>query len=383
MGKERQQNESERAAEIAAELQKRGLITVKNGVIVSVDQVKKNFHPVTSISAADLLKKEIPPIEWLIDEIMPLGLGILGAPSKYFKSYMALDICVKICKGERFLGFNCQKRGCLYLDLESTERRPKNRLEQILNGEKPPDDLHIITAKEHPGRIGEGLEEQIAYQLETFPSIKLIVIDVFQLVRKQAKRTQSGYDRDYEDMNLLKKIVAQHDVGILLIHHTRKMKDPSDVFNELGGSTGIMGAVDFAWVIGKEMRGSKDATLNITGRDLESRNLKIQFNKSIYQWEYIGTVEEVERQKEVDQYHNSNITKTIKTLLKSNNGQWEGTASDIKSASGYVGHIIYEDTRAIGKFISKCEHLFYFDKITFEYKRTGKERKRKYVFKWS
>ena len=344
-------------------------------------RAKASFHPVTSINAADLLKMDIPPIEWLINEIMPLGLGILGAPSKYYKSYMALDICVKICKGGKFLGFDCPKRGCLYLDLESTERRPRDRLKQVLNGEEAPDNLHIITGKESPGRLGEGLEEQLAHQLKEFPDIKLIVIDVFQLVRKPAKRMQSGYDRDYEDINALKAIISKYNVGILLIHHTRKMKDPYDVFNELGGSVGIMGGVDFAWVITKEKRDSKDAALNITGRDLESRNLKIQFNTSIYQWEYIGTVEEVERQKEVDQYHNSNITKTIKKLLESNNGEWEGTVSDIKKASGYVGHSIYEDAGAIGRFINRNEHLFYFDKITFEYKQVGKKRKRMYMFK--
>ena len=342
-------------------------------------RIQKFFRPVTSINAIDLLKMDIPPIEWLIEEIMPIGLGILGAPSKYYKSYMALDICIKICKGGKFLGFNCPIDIRIDLDLESTERRPRDRLKQILNGEEAPDNLHIITGKESPGRLGEGLEEQIAYQLETFSDIKLIVIDVFQLIRKPAKRSQSGYDRDYEDIKALKNIIAKYNVGILLIHHTRKMKDPSDVFNELSGSVGIMGGVDFAWVITKDNRDSKDAALNITGRDLESRNLKIQFNTSIYQWEYIGTVEEVERQKEVDEYHNSNITKTIKSLLKSNQGQWEGDSSDIKKASAYVGHSIYEDVRVIGKFIKKNKHLFFFDGIEFEYKK-GTAGKRRYNF---
>lgn len=32
------------------------------------------------------------PIDWLVDKILPVGLSILGAPSKYYKSYMALQI---------------------------------------------------------------------------------------------------------------------------------------------------------------------------------------------------------------------------------------------------------------------------------------------------
>lgn len=81
----------------------------------------------------------------------------------------------------------------------------------------------------------------------------------------------------YEDFRALKQIVDKHDVGVMLIHHTRKMKDPSDVFNELSGSTGMLGAQDCAWLISKKDRFDDEATLHITGRDLESRNLKVRF----------------------------------------------------------------------------------------------------------
>ena len=230
------------------------------------------------------------PIDWLVDKILPVGLSILGAPSKYYKSYMALGLCVAICQGAKFLGFDCTKHDCLYFDLESTKRRPKNRLDQIVGTRtKKPDNLHIITGDQSPGRIGEGFEEQVEYQLQKYPNIKLIVIDVFQLIRQPAKRNQTGYDRDYEDFRALKQIVDKHDIGVLLIHHTRKMKDPSDVFNELSGSTGMLGAQDCAWLISKKDRSDNEATLHITGRDLDNRDLKIEFDKKFFQWRYIGT----------------------------------------------------------------------------------------------
>lgn len=205
------------------------------------------------------------PIDWLVDKILPVGLSILGAPSKYYKSYMALGLCVAICQGAKFLGFDCTKHDCLYFDLESTKRRPKNRLDQIVGtGTKKPDNLHIITGDQSPGRIGEGFEEQVEYQLQKYPNIKLIVIDVFQLIRQPAKRNQTGYDRDYEDFRALKQIVDKHDIGVLLIHHTRKMKDPSDVFNELSGSTGMLGAQDCAWLISKKDRSDTEEKKMIT-----------------------------------------------------------------------------------------------------------------------
>ena len=58
---------------------------------------------------------------------------------------MCLDMALCICRGFDFLGFRTKKCACLYMDLESTRRRPKSRMEQILKGELAPDDLYIVT----------------------------------------------------------------------------------------------------------------------------------------------------------------------------------------------------------------------------------------------
>ena len=287
----------------------------KSGVVCDGGKARslKEFKPIRAVTAAELDKMDIPPIEWIVDKILPVGLSMIGAPSKYYKSYMALGLCVAICNGEKFLDFDCNKHDCLYLDLESTKRRPKSRLNQIIgpHGAKP-DNLHIITGTDDPGRIGAGFEAQVEYQLQQHPKIKLIIVDVFQMIRQPAKKNQSGYDRDYDDFKVLKQIADKHEIGIILIHHTRKMKDPSDVFNELSGSVGVMGALDCAWVITKDDRYSEEGTLHITGRDMESRKLKIKFNKKSFQWEYVGTEEDIEAQRLKFEYEQSPIIETIK-----------------------------------------------------------------------
>lgn len=342
----------------------------------------KEFNPIHAISAAELDKMDIPPITWLVNEILPIGLSMIGAPSKYYKSYMALGLCTAICNGDKFLGFDSTKHACLYLDLESTKRRPKNRLDQIegLYKDKP-SNLYIITGEDDPGRIGEGFEAQIEYQLTEHKDIKLIVVDVFQMIRQPAKRNQSGYDRDYDDFKVLKRIADTHGIGLMLIHHTRKMRDPTDVFNELSGSVGIMGALDCAWVITKDDRFSNEATLNITGRDMESPKLKIRFNKKSFQWEYVGTEEDVENQRLEAEYDQSPIVETIKKLVAQGNGHWEGSASDIKSASKYLSWEIYDTPQKIGSLIRKYEALLYFDGIEFVDKgHVGKNRTRTLSF---
>ena len=339
----------------------------------------KEFKPIKSVTAAELDKMDIPPIEWIVDKILPVGLSMIGAPSKYYKSYMALGLCVAICNGDKFLGFDCNKHDCLYLDLESTLRRPKSRLDQILGiyGKKP-DNLHIITGTDDPGRIGDGFELQIENQLKEHPKIKLIIVDVFQMIRQPAKKNQSGYDRDYDDFKILKQIADRHGLGLMLIHHTRKMKDPNDVFNELSGSVGVMGALDCAWVITKDDRYSEEGTLHITGRDMESQKLKIRFNKKTFQWEFIGTEEDIEAQRLKTEYEQSPVVETIKKLIKQGGGHWEGSASDIITASKYLSHGIYDDARKVGSLINKYEPLFWVDGIDYKYDRNKK--KRGYIF---
>ena len=339
----------------------------------------KEFKPIRAVTAAELDRMDIPPIEWIVKKILPVGLSMIGAPSKYYKSYMALGLCVAVCNGAKFLDFNCTKHGCLYFDLESTKRRPKSRLNQIA-GELSSklDNLYIIDGTEEPGRIGAGFEAQVEYQLREHPEIKLIIVDVFQMVRQPAKRNQTGYDRDYEDFKALKQIADKHNIGLMLIHHTRKMKDPSDVFNELSGSVGVMGALDCAWVITKDDRYAEEGTLHITGRDMETQKLKIRFNKKSFQWEYVGTEDEVESQRLAVEYEQSPIVKTIKKLIKQGGGRWEGSAKDIQDASKYLGSQIYDDVSQIGKKINKYEPLLHFDFINVDFGRTNKRKS--YVF---
>lgn len=321
------------------------------------DESEQLFKPLIAASARDLEQMDVPPVVWIVDNLLPIGVSMIGAPSKYFKSYMALGLCLAVCTGKKFLDHQCNKFSCLYLDLESTKRRPKSRLKQILPGGNWPGNFYILTAEDEIKRLGEGFSEQIEEQLKQHPDIKLVIVDVFQMIRQPAKKNQSGYDRDYDDFKILKKIANSHEIGLMLIHHTRKMKDPGDVFNELSGSVGVMGALDCAWVITKD-RYSEEGTLNITGRDMESQRLKIRFNKTSFMWEYVGTEEDVNNQRRLAIFCNNPIRETIKKLVEQGNGHWEGSATEIKEASKYLSWEIYEDVKKIGKFIRENDDLF-------------------------
>ena len=342
--------------------------------------VKREFQPIQAVTAAELDKMELPPVEWLIDNILTVGLSAIGAPPKSYKSFMALDLCAAVCTGTTFLGFKTHQHACLYFDLESTKVRPRDRLKAIFGKDTPkPDNLYIITGDDEPGRIGDGFEAQVEYQLQQHPDIKLIVVDVFQKIRIPKKGQNGGYDNDYEELGALKSIIDKHGVGLLLIHHSRKMKDLSDPFNNFSGSTAIMGSLDCAWIIEKDKRSDNEATLHVTGRDLAGEDYTIKFNRQTYKWELVGTAEDIEMQRFQFEYEQSPLIYTIKQLLKQGGGHWEGSASDIQTVSKYFGNEIYDDVRKIGTDINKYEPLLWTDGIDFKNIK-GNRGKRKWIF---
>lgn len=390
MEKEFEEHDEQRDFEIDAairELESRGYgnggkkykSTTKNGAIVA----KEEFKPVQEITAEELDKMEIPPIQWLANDILPVGLSMISAPAKYFKSYMMLDLCIQICTGGKFLGFDCEKHGCLYVDLESTKRRPKARINQILgkDAEKPPN-LYIITGDQNIGTLEDNFLKNIEYQLEKHPDIKFIVIDVYQLIKSpKSKGSKTSYEKDYGDLRPLKMFTDKHDLSMMLVHHNTKMES-KDEFNNISGSMGILGSLDCAWVLSRESRHTNDGTLHITGRDLPNQDYKIRFSKETHRWENIGTAEDIELQRKQQAYNESAIRETIVKLVKVNGGSWQGSASELIKGSVLLKCEIYERPEKVGKFINdNKEFLFWFDKIKVEDIRPG--GKKQYIFTYT
>lgn len=303
-----------------------------------------------------------------------MGLAILGAPPKSFKSYMCLDMCLCICQGFDFLGFQTQKSACLYMDLESTRRRPKTRIAQILKGATPPDNLHIVV-KAKP--IGKGFEEQLRQKIAEHPEIKVVVVDVFKKIRPPKKAGTDPYERDYEDYGVMKQLADDLGLAILMVTHTTKMKHPDDPFNELSGSIGTLGSVDVALVLKKESREDETAKLYITGRDLEDQCYEIQFDKEEMRWKKLGTHKDMERLRLECEYRSSHVVGTIKKLVQQNNGHWEGTASEIISASKYfAGLTVYDKPEKVGKEVARFSRwMNSWDSIEFHYDENSRPRK--------
>jgi RecA-family ATPase len=237
-------------------------------------------------TAAELLKTEFPEPRWAVHGLLTDGLNILAGKPKQGKSILALNFAVAVAAEQKALNkFRTKKGTVICFALEDTFRRIKARLEKIMSFREQ--DLHNLVFYKKIPRMDQGGLKDLEKKIRKYPDILLVIIDTFVLFRTQNKGKSSNiYDNDYRDISLIKSLADKHSISILLIHHMRK--SPShDVMDTFSGSFGLTGAADTLLAL-KRKGGRTDATLHITGRDVETTEYAIRFDPDSMSWENRG-----------------------------------------------------------------------------------------------
>lgn len=237
-------------------------------------------------SGQALMEKAFEPLRYCVDGILPEGVSLLVGPSKVGKSACALGIAASVAIGGKAFGsISVNPRPVLFCALEDGERRLQDRLSQILMGEQIGENFSYET--QMPALFTGGLE-LLEDWLKEHPNA-FVVIDVLQKVRPAALPGESVYDRDYRSITGLKDLAEQYRASILILHHTRKAESV-DFVNQINGSMGLSGAVDTILVLNRD-RCKGDAKLSISGREVEERELALEFN--FPSWKLLGDADEV------------------------------------------------------------------------------------------
>jgi RecA-family ATPase len=237
------------------------------------------------VTAKEIQKMDIPPINWAIENLIPEGLTLLTGRPKAGKSYMAFDIALSVANGNKFLGrFNSVQGKTLYLPYEDNARRVQGRINDVMNGLDAPENLLFPSDLQFP-KIDDGGVEKIHRIIQDIPELRLIIIDTFgSAISQSFSHFGTSYKDDYEFMFNLQKMALDYQVGILLIHHTRKLIS-ENVFDEVVGSTGVTASPDTIMMLRKS-RGK--VALHITGRDIKESNFEVRFDEDSYHWEIIA-----------------------------------------------------------------------------------------------
>lgn len=234
----------------------------------------------TVIDGETLMDMKLPPTKFCVETLLPQGICMLGGAPKIGKSWLVLDLCIRIAKGEPIWSLPTKKGTTLYLCLEDPLRRVQERL-NMLTDDVPPNAYFAIAA----GTLADGLCEQIRKFVSEHPDTVLVAIDTFQIVRTGCIDT--SYANDYGEVRQMKQLADELNISILLVHHLRKQGD-SDPLNKLSGTTGISGAVDAVFVLDKSKRNAQGATLICTGRDIEYREMELKLSKETCAWEMVS-----------------------------------------------------------------------------------------------
>ena len=311
------------------------------------------------IDAEALYYKPLEHPKMLIDGVLSDGLAIMAGDSKIGKSWMVLWMCLQISKGEPVWGLPTRKTDVVYLALEDREWRVQQRMQDLTD--TPPDNLHFGFSC---GQLGAELESQIEDVLKDYPSTGLLFIDTLQMVRDNVSAKVNAYAQDYKDLSSLKKIADNHGICIFVVHHTRKERDGGNIFNDMTGSTGIMGVADTGMILRKEDRFGDNATLCITGRDVEEKKLKMQM---------CGVKWEITEELSADDLRKERIPdfvfKVVDFLFE--HRQFEGTVTELLAAVGNTELKPNVASKYLTRFYSE---VFAPMGITYEYRKTAAAR---------
>ena len=307
-------------------------------------------------SCEEIMTTVYKPIEFVIDGLIVQGLYILAGAPKVGKSWLALDMCLSIAKGEKILGLKTSQGTALYLCLEDSYARIQNRLYELTD---EPTEMLYFSVMSDP--IGGGLEEQIeSFKIEHC-GLKIVFIDTLQMVRSD---TDSSYGSDYKELSVLKALADKLEIAIIVVHHTRKCKD-IDPFNMISGSTGLSGCVDGSMVLIEHKRGSRNAKLFCVGRDIENAEISLHFDSVLKKW---IITDELSANKSKDNIFLATLYVYLKRHIS-----FTGTASDLVNKLKETTQEQFYPNRVTRDLVQNGYTLRKYG-INFQYKRTRNGR---------
>ena len=254
------------------------------------DKAKKTFRNflTAGIDMVKLRLEDIPPLQYAISPILPEGLILFCGRAKSMKSWTMLDICYAVQNGTKVLGHETVQGDCLYLGLEDSKRRLKDREKKLgLNTLTPP------TIDTEAPYLNMGLEESLQEWIDEINNPKLICIDTLARVKSRTGFNKSGtaYDHDNETLRSIQKLAVKNGVSIVLVSHLNKA--PQDyAFDKITGSTGLQGICDAMWLVERGEHGAQSTFIG-RGRDIMDFEYALNWDSETWRYEFVGNLQEV------------------------------------------------------------------------------------------
>ena len=254
----------------------------------------------------------------IIDGILYPGTYLFVGAPKVGKSFMMAQLAYHVSTGKPLWENEVRQGKVLYLALEDDYSRLQKRLYRMFGTEGTNNLFFSVSAR----NLNGGLFEQLEKFIEENPDTRLIIIDTLQKVRESGAEKFS-YANDYEVIAQLKNFSDRYGICLLLVHHTRK-QNSGDKFDMISGTNGLLGAADGAFLLQKEKRTAKTATLDISGRDQQDQRLFLVRNEERLVWELERVETELWKEKP------DPLLELIAEKITEENPVWDGSISDFR-----------------------------------------------------
>jgi len=224
--------------------------------------------------ADELRRATFPPVRWAVPNIIPHGLTILAARAKAGKSWLCLQLAFAKGAGGRTLGEDVDAGPVLYLALEDGPRRLKQRMEAqgwpdlpnvTFVTEAGPDDLVALLDRHQP---------------------ELMVIDTFTAFYTGQELDQDKVGPVSDRLRELHHLARDRDLSLWVVDHHRKSATGQSI-TDIAGSLGKGAVADTILSMYREGQ-SRDAKLQIDGRDVEALELKVRWDSRFSCWQPVA-----------------------------------------------------------------------------------------------
>jgi len=265
------------------------------------------------ISFQELLDKPIPPVEYLVDKIIPKSMLLyLYGPAGSFKTFFLLYVAMLGLKGENVFEYEVEKPfKTLWIDEENRDIGMKEKIRKLqatLNVDKTEMDKNKMTICSGINILKVSDIEEID-KMCTIHKPDLLVFDSVAKVFHADERDEAHVKFIFQRLNPL---IVKHGVTIVLIHHTRKQQQGQTHYGmeDLSGSREFSAHADGMLCLQSYKRNEfkLKQTKNRYGELIEPINFEIESDDDSIEINYLGLASE-----NIEKHKKSNICATFIT----------------------------------------------------------------------
>jgi len=195
------------------------------------------FAAPVEMDASELFDFEAGEVPWLVQDVLTHGAHLLAGRPKGGKSWITMDLAYAVGSGGSFLGKQARKGRVLWIAGEDTKASLSRRMR--VRGERP-QNISVMTmeslleeAKKYPEHT---FDAWLRKYLETNPEVALVIMDTHSTIEArwqneeiEDKRRVSPVDMAYQKSRIYEEIGHETETGIVLVHHTGKLKNNHDL----------------------------------------------------------------------------------------------------------------------------------------------------------